>query len=124
MRRLALVLLVAVLAGCGGGSSKPALTVSAAASLKQAFTRYGTQFRDAQARFSFAGSDALAAQIEQGVKPDVYAAANPNQVVISRYLVVDYGPGTYLFDRISLGVGKMYTSGNFEAQACTTEASC
>ena len=27
-------------------------------------------------RFSFAGSDELAAQIEQGVKPDVYAAAN------------------------------------------------
>jgi hypothetical protein len=55
---------------------------------------------------------------------DVYAAANPNQVVVQRYLVVDFGPGTYLFDRISLGVGKMYTQGNFTAQACTTEASC
>ncbi len=27
-------------------------------------------------RLSFAGSDELAAQIRQGVKPDVYAAAN------------------------------------------------
>ena len=27
-------------------------------------------------RLSFAGSDELAAQIHQGVKPDVYAAAN------------------------------------------------
>jgi molybdate transport system substrate-binding protein len=76
--------LALTLAACGGddaGSStsaggKPALTVSAAASLKQAFTTYGRRFPDASARFSFAGSDELAAQIEQGVKPDVYAAAN------------------------------------------------
>jgi molybdate transport system substrate-binding protein len=63
--------------GTGGaaGSGQP-LIVSAAASLKQAFTVYGGTFTDAKARFSFAGSDELAAQIEQGVKPDVYAAAN------------------------------------------------
>ena len=73
---------VLAVAGCGGddedsgGGSKPQLTVSAAASLKQAFTDYGKQFSDASARFSFAGSDELAAQIEKGVKPDVYAAAN------------------------------------------------
>jgi molybdate transport system substrate-binding protein len=63
-------------AGCGDDDSGQPLTVSAAASLKQAFTVYGEQFKDAKARFSFAGSDELAAQIEQGVKPDVYAAAN------------------------------------------------
>ena len=63
--------------GSGGdGGSKPQLTVSAAASLKTAFTGYGKQSSDANAKFSFAGSDELAAQIEQGVKPDVYAAAN------------------------------------------------
>ena len=50
--------------------------MSAAASLKTAFTEYGRQFSDASVKFSFAGSDELAAQIEQGVKPDVYAAAN------------------------------------------------
>jgi molybdate transport system substrate-binding protein len=77
-----LALVVPVLAACGddeasgGGAAKPQLTVSAAASLKTAFTEYGKQFPDADARFSFAGSDELAAQIEQGVKPDVYAAAN------------------------------------------------
>jgi molybdate transport system substrate-binding protein len=79
MRRAAVVgLALAVLAGCGGGSGDdaPELTVSAAASLKQAFTQYGREFADARVRFSFAGSDELAAQIEQGVKPDVYAAAN------------------------------------------------
>lgn len=79
MRRLARALLVVVLvlAGCGGGGDDPPeLTVSAAASLKHAFTQYGREFSAARARFSFAGSDELAAQIEQGVKPDVYAAAN------------------------------------------------
>jgi molybdate transport system substrate-binding protein len=77
MRRAAVVgLALAVLAGCGGDDETPQLTVSAAASLKQAFTQYGRDFPEAQARFSFAGSDELAAQIEQGVKPDVYAAAN------------------------------------------------
>ena len=85
---LALLPAAALLAGgCGGddgggessanpSASKPALTISAAASLKAAFTAYGKQFEEATARFSFAGSDELAAQIKQGVKPDVFAAAN------------------------------------------------
>jgi molybdate transport system substrate-binding protein len=62
--------------GAASGASKPDLTVSAAASLKKAFTEYGMQFSAANAKFSFAGSDQLAAQIEQGVKPDVFASAN------------------------------------------------
>jgi molybdate transport system substrate-binding protein len=89
--RLAALAAVAMLvtAGCGSSSSttssgasgaaaasaKP-LTVSAAASLKAAFTAYGAQFPAANVRYSFAGSDVLAAQIEQGLKPDVFAAAN------------------------------------------------
>jgi molybdate transport system substrate-binding protein len=65
-----------VLAGCGGSGGKPQLEVSAAASLQKAFTEYGSGFKAATARFSFAGSDALAAQIEQGARPDVFASAN------------------------------------------------
>jgi molybdate transport system substrate-binding protein len=67
-----------VAAGCGGSasSSKPTLKVSAAASLKKALTAYGAQFDQGKAAFSFAGSDQLAAQIEQGAPVDVYAAAN------------------------------------------------
>jgi len=70
-----------LLAGCGAGDGfsedgKPRLTVSAATSLTNAFEEYGNGFDPATARFSFAGSDELAAQIRQGVKPDVYAAAN------------------------------------------------
>jgi molybdate transport system substrate-binding protein len=67
------------MAGCGedsGGGGKPRLVVSAATSLEQAFEDYGAAFDDAEAKFSFAGSDVLAAQIRAGVKPDVYAAAN------------------------------------------------
>jgi len=69
-----LVTLVLALLGCGGDDDT--LTVSAASSLKTALTDYGTQFEDATARFSFAGSDELAAQIRKGAKPDVFASAN------------------------------------------------
>jgi molybdate transport system substrate-binding protein len=81
MRWLLLVALLAALAGCGGddsggdGGNSP-LVVSAAASLTDALTSCSKQFDGAQVRLSFAGSDELAAQIRQGVKPDVYAAAN------------------------------------------------
>lgn len=60
--------------GASGGSAAP-LTVSAASSLTAAFEAYGEALPGDQ-RFSFAGSDELAAQIRQGVKPDVFASAD------------------------------------------------
>src|SRR6478609_6008763 len=75
MRRLPVLLVLLALAGCGG-SEDAQLTVSAASSLKTALTEYGNAFPDATVRASFAGSDELAAQIRQGVKPDVFASAN------------------------------------------------
>jgi molybdate transport system substrate-binding protein len=73
----ALAIAAATAAGCGGDEGDtPVLKVSAAASLKNAFERYGRDFDDAKASFSFAGSDELAAQIRGGVRPDVFAAAN------------------------------------------------
>jgi molybdate transport system substrate-binding protein len=79
-RALGLLALVAALCftGCGDdpGSAHPRLTVSAAASLKKAFESYASDFASAEVRYSFAGSDELAAQIRQGAKPDVFAAAN------------------------------------------------
>nr|MBA3357937.1 molybdate ABC transporter substrate-binding protein [Thermoleophilaceae bacterium] len=72
--------LAALVAGCGGDGTRPGdrprLTVSAATSLTTAFESYGPRFAPASVRFNFAGSDELAAQIRQGVKPDLYAAAN------------------------------------------------
>ncbi len=68
---VALLLVAALGLGACGGGGDAKLTVSAAASLQRAFTD-----NDQGARFSFAGSDELAAQIEQGVRPDVYAAAD------------------------------------------------
>jgi molybdate transport system substrate-binding protein len=79
MRFLLLTLLVALVAltGCGSsGDHRGELLVSAATSLKSAFTSYGQSFEDADAQFSFAGSDELAAQVRTGAKPDVFASAN------------------------------------------------
>ncbi len=75
---IALLALSGVLISCGGdggGDGRGALTVSAASSLERAFTDYA-EHAGIDAAQSFAGSDELAAQIRQGVNPDVYAAAN------------------------------------------------
>lgn len=74
-------LLLLASAGCGDDSDATAeggegeLIVSAAASLEPAFTAYA-EAAGIEAKQSFAGSDDLAAQIRQGVRPDLYAAAN------------------------------------------------
>ena len=77
-----LLLALALLAvGCGSddepaAQERPRLVVSAATSLSEALTTCSREFEGADVKLSFAGSDELAAQIRQGVKPDVYAAAN------------------------------------------------
>lgn len=66
-------------AAAAGGTGRT-LTVFAAASLQQTFTRIGTQFEHAhpgvRVVFSFAGSSDLAAQLVQGAPADVYASAD------------------------------------------------
>jgi molybdate transport system substrate-binding protein len=102
MRRAAPVVGVALLAltACGGSASDddagpPAastdgavlsgsLTVFAAASLTDVFTELGDQLiaenPQLDVRFNFAGSSALAAQIEQGAPADVFASADEVQM--------------------------------------------
>ena len=67
------------LAGCGGDDEgdeeTQELTVSAASSLTEAFEVYGEE-TEIEEKFSFAGSDDLAAQIREGAPVDVFAAAN------------------------------------------------
>jgi molybdate transport system substrate-binding protein len=86
VRRLAASCLAcaAALAGCGdeaGGDpgERTRLVVSAAASMTEALERCAPAFGDAEGadvRLSLAGSDELAAQIRQGARVDVYAAAS------------------------------------------------
>ena len=57
------------------------LTVSAAASLTDAFTDIGTAFEDRNGgvtvTFNFGPSDGLAGQINEGAPVDVFASASP-----------------------------------------------
>jgi molybdate transport system substrate-binding protein len=85
------VALAAFSAGCGSSSGSPAqtaaahsggtLNVFAAASLINAFGTLKTDFQSShpgwKVNLNLAGSDQLAAQIEQGAPADVYAAASP-----------------------------------------------
>lgn len=78
----AVVLVTAGLAGCGSdtgssaSTSRPTLTVLAAASLTEALTTCTRDYAPAKVRLSFGGSDELAAQLRRGVPADLYAAAN------------------------------------------------
>ncbi len=79
---LVVCLPLTVLSGaCGGSSSSKSLTVFAASSLTGGFTQlkavYEKQHPGWTVSLDFAGSDTLAAQIEQGAPVDVYAAASP-----------------------------------------------
>jgi molybdate transport system substrate-binding protein len=82
-----LIACAAIAAGCGddddgsrGGSGNTTrLVVSAASSMTDALEKCAPRFGEAEnadVRLSVAGSDELAAQIRQGAKVDVYAAAN------------------------------------------------
>jgi molybdate transport system substrate-binding protein len=82
---LAALAAVCLAAGCGGdtttsraagGGAPQTVVVSAAASLSEALTACRQDVPGVRPRMSFAGSDELAAQIRQGVRPDVYLAAN------------------------------------------------
>lgn len=81
--------LALLIAGCGSGSDSTsggstaaadsgggALIVLGASSLTEAVTEYGEEFEAAEVKPSFAGSDQLAAQIQEGAKADVFASAD------------------------------------------------
>ncbi|WP_141203579.1 molybdate ABC transporter substrate-binding protein [Streptomyces griseorubiginosus] len=62
------------------------ITVFAAASLKESFTRLGKDFEKAhpgtKVTFSFGGSDSLAASITGGAPADVFASASPKTMKV------------------------------------------
>ena len=106
-----------VLAGCGGAGEPAAggrsgavtgpVTVFAAASLTESFTALGERFESAHpgttVTFNFAGSSALATQIDEGAPADVFAAAAPKNMTA----VKDAGtPVTFVRNQLVIAVAK------------------
>lgn len=95
-RILVLALVMALVAvGCGGGGGGPsnprgAITVSAAASLRNAFTELGESFTganpDTEVIFNFDSSSSLANQIIEGAPVDVFASADQQNMARLMYL--------------------------------------
>ncbi|MGC0333364.1 molybdate transport system substrate-binding protein [Streptomyces sp. SAI-170] len=108
------------LSACGASSDSPGsqaagssgkvsgtVTVFAAASLKESFTKLGAEFErqhpGAHVTFSFGGSDSLAASITGGAPADVFAAASPKTMT----LVTDAGaaagtPTTFVRNELAI----------------------
>ena len=83
MKRLAggvLALFLAIAVWPARAEAPASLTVFAASSLTDAFTALGTQYEKAhpgvRVRIDFAGSQQLAARLEQGARADVFASAD------------------------------------------------
>jgi molybdate transport system substrate-binding protein len=123
-RTLAVLAALAVvgLAGCGDGTDTAApgsgsgtagvsgtVTVFAAASLTESFTTIGKDFEAAnpgvKVTFSFAGSSALATQINQGAPADVFAsAAGTNMLVVTDAGNGDGTPTTFGKNQLVIAV--------------------
>jgi molybdate transport system substrate-binding protein len=107
-RRLGAVLLLAVLLAAPAGAKPGAtrLTIFAAASLIEAFQSF-----DRSETYSFAGSNTLAAQIQQGAPADVFASASPQytQDLYRRKLVEK--PVTFASNRLVVIVPKSNPAG-------------
>src|SRR5215472_14085760 len=96
MRRFAVIaagLATVVVAGCSSSTTTPStssspstgtITVFAAASLTETFTKLGQQFQAAHkgdtVKFSFGPSSGLATQITSGAPADVFASASPTNM--------------------------------------------
>ena len=117
------------LSACGGGSStssgtaatpSPAarnsgvignVNVFAAASLTETFTQIGKDFEAANPRvtvkFNFAGSSALATQINTGAPADVFASASPtNMKTVTDAGNADGTPTTFVKNQLVIAVPK------------------
>ena len=102
MTRLAAALAVAaglLVAGCGGSSSDPRLTVLAAASLAEAFAGFPA---GGAVTYSFAGSQQLVAQVEAGAPADVVATAD--EVAMDRLVGAGLVEAPRIFARNRLAI--------------------
>jgi molybdate transport system substrate-binding protein len=102
---VALVAVLAVLAGSAQAQSQP-LTIYAAASLTDVFRSF-----DSNQRYSFAGSNALETQIRNGAPADIFASAAPlNTQRLFRQNLVEK-PVTFTSNRLALIVPKSNPAG-------------
>jgi molybdate transport system substrate-binding protein len=106
-----------VLAGCGSTTAGPTsgvsgeITVFAAASLTESFTRLGEEFEAAhpgvKVTFNFAGSSALAQQINKGAPADVFASAAPaNMKQVTDTGAITATPVTFAKNTLQIAVPK------------------
>ncbi|MEM6733231.1 MAG: molybdate ABC transporter substrate-binding protein [Myxococcota bacterium] len=83
-RRFTLAAALTFAVGCSSSASSEELTVFAAASLTEAFEAIIEDFErehvGVDVRVSFAGSNSLRTQIENGARADVFASANPKHL--------------------------------------------
>jgi molybdate transport system substrate-binding protein len=117
---IAAAALLAVGAGCSkdtpnatsnSGGLSGTVTVFAAASLTESFTTIGKNFEAAnpgvKVTFNFAGSSALATQINQGAPADVFASAAPaNMKTVTDAGTGDGTPATFVKNQLVIAVPK------------------
>jgi molybdate transport system substrate-binding protein len=112
---LTAALLLTSAAGCGkdsaGDAATGTVTVFAAASLTESFTKIGKDFEAAnpgvKVTFNFAGSSALATQINQGAPADVFASAAPaNMKTVTDAGNADGTPATFVKNQLVIAVPK------------------
>ncbi|CAM3175505.1 molybdate ABC transporter substrate-binding protein [Stackebrandtia soli] len=108
----AAVLALSIVGGCSGTpTDEPGggITVFAAASLTESFTQIGEGFEDANpgttVKFNFAGSSALAQQINDGAPADVFASASPtNMDQVAATDAVTETPAVFVRNRLQIAV--------------------
>ncbi len=106
IRHLTLTLLAAATLAALAPPSASAVTVYAAASLRDAFPRI-----DGRPRFSFAGSNTLQQQIERGAPADLFAAASPREPAALQRAGRCGTPVTFATNRLVLIVPKANRAG-------------
>ncbi|WFE53857.1 molybdate ABC transporter substrate-binding protein [Micromonospora sp. WMMD1155] len=120
VRRAVAVLMALALAGCGAGDDRAsggaadgrgvgAVTVFAASSLTESFTRIGKDFEAANpgstVTLNVAGSSALANQINQGAPADVFASAAPaNMATVTEAGNADGTPNIFARNQLVIAV--------------------
>ncbi|WP_238007172.1 molybdate ABC transporter substrate-binding protein [Dactylosporangium sp. AC04546] len=95
----------------GGSGVTGTVNVFAAASLTESFTKIGKDFEAANpgttVKFNFAGSSALATQINQGAPADVFASAAPaNMKTVTDAGNGDGTPTTFVKNQLVIAVPK------------------